>query len=141
MHEDRLLDVAVDRDLLVRGAKVQAGPGDLGLQTQRRVTGGVPFGGRVELAEHLHVAGGRAASVVGLGRVEPRPQQMQHPIAVEQVGCHPVGLELGAQGVDVREVLAHRPAVRLHRALERSRAQRLRLTHASAARAAVWRGR
>ena len=123
VHEDRLLDVTVDRDLLVRGAKVQAGLGDLRLQTQRRVAGGVPLGGRVELAEHLHVAGGRAAPVVGLGRVEPRPQQMQHPVAVEQVGCHPVGLELGAQRVDVREVLAHRPAVRLQRALERSRAQ------------------
>ena len=44
-------------------------------------------------------------------------------LAVEQLGRHPLGLELRAQRVDPAEVLAHRPAVRGQRALERRRRQ------------------
>ena len=48
---------------------------------------------------------------------------MHDPLAVEQLGRHPLGLELGAQRVDPPEVLAHRPAVRRQCPLERRRRQ------------------
>jgi hypothetical protein len=40
-------------------------------------------------------------------------------VAVEQLGRHPLGLELGAERVDSAEVLAHRAAVRGARPLQR----------------------
>ena len=44
---------------------------------------------------------------------------MHDLLAVEQLGRHPLGLELGPQRVDAAEVLAHGASMRRQRALER----------------------
>ena len=77
---------------------------------------------RVELAEQL-AGRRRTGSPVRPGRVEARPQQRDDLLAVQQLGRHPLRLELGAQRVDPAEVLAHRTPMRGQRALERSRRQ------------------
>ena len=92
--EDRLLDVVVDDDVLVRGAEVKARLRDLLLQPDRGLAGRVAVAGGVELAEQLDRLARGAAALVGLGRVEARPQQPHHLLAVEQAGGHSLGLEL-----------------------------------------------
>ena len=44
---------------------------------------------------------------------------MHDLFAVEQLGRHPLPLELGAEKIDAAQVLAHRPSVRGQRPLER----------------------
>ena len=92
--EDRLLHVAIDDHMLVRGSEVEARLRDLRPQSACRLPREVPVGGGVELAEHLDARLGAAASVVGLGRVEPRPQKARDLLAVEQLRGHALGLEL-----------------------------------------------
>ena len=80
--------------------------------------------GGVELSQHLDAccAARRRplSALVGLNLAHSSRSDL---LAVEQLGRHPLGLELRAQRVDVRELLAHRPAVRLHRPLQRRRRQ------------------
>ena len=87
------------------------------------------------------VAGARRrawSALVGLNRAHSSRSDL---LAVEQLGRHPLGLQLRAERVDVRELLAHRPAVRLHRAAPADAVgSLLRFAHASAARATLWRG-
>ena len=117
---DRLLDVAIDDHVVMRGLEVKARGRDLLPEPECRLAGEVAVAGRVELPQHLHSARrGASAGVVGPGRVEPRPQQPRDLLAVEQLGRHALRLELRAQRIDVGELLADRPTVRAHRPLQR----------------------
>ena len=62
-------------------------------------------------------------ALIGFGGIELRPQQPEHPVAVEQFGGHPLRFQLAAEPVDVRQVLTHRPAMSLHGPLQRCRWQ------------------
>ena len=118
--QDRLLDVAIDDHVLMRGLEVKARGRDLLAQSDCRLPREVPVAGRVELTQHLHTACRSApAGVVGSGRVEPRPQEQRNLFAVEQLGRHALRFELCAQRVYVSELLAHRATVRAHRPLQR----------------------
>ena len=118
LHEQGLLDVAIDDGVMVIGAEVQRRPRDLLAQPERDRAGGVAFGGGVELAKDFH-ARRRRAPEVGLGGIEARLQQTEDLFAGEQFGAHALGLELCAQRVDMREMLADRAAVRGHWTLKR----------------------
>ena len=80
--------------MLMRGLEVKARGRDLLAQSDCRLAGEVAVAGRVELPQHLHIARGAPARVVGPGRVEPRPQQPRDLLAVEQLGRHPLRFEL-----------------------------------------------
>ena len=119
---DRLLGAPIDVGEMRVPIEIEARRRHRLAQPPARLDRRLPLHRRVELAQHLPHSG-RPSSEVGLGRVEARPQQMHDPLAVEQLGRHPLGLELGAQRVDPPEVLADRPAVRRQRPLERRRRQ------------------
>ncbi len=112
------LGVAVDVGELRVAVEVEARSGDRLLQPRAGLDRLLALDRRVELAEQLARLR-RAPPAIGPGRVEARPQQVHDLLAVEQLGRHPLGLELGAERVDAAEVLAHRPAMRGQRALER----------------------
>ena len=121
-HDDRLLGVAVDVREMRVALEVEARARDRVPQPQAGLDRLLALDWRVELAEQL-AGRRRAGSPVCPGRVEARPQQRDDLLAVQELGRHPLRLELGAQRVDAAEVLAHRPPMRGQRALERSRRQ------------------
>ena len=94
MRVDDLLDVAVDLDVVALTLEVDARAGDLLAQIERDPPRVLAFACGVELAEDLDGAGGRTASGVGLGRIQPRPQQREHLLAVELRDRQPERLEL-----------------------------------------------
>ena len=143
LHEQRLLDVAVDDGVMVIGAEVKRRPRDRS-RSPIAASRAVSRSAGTSSSPSTSTLGGADPAEVGLGRVEARLQQPQDLLAGEQFGAHPLGLELGAQRVDVREVLAHRAAVREHRALQAAPtkpASRARLTRPRQRGGAVlWRG-